>query len=156
MTAIRGLLVGLAAGAAGTTALNASTYVDMVVRARPSSSTPEDMVEKLSELTGAKIPGQGDERSNRLAGLGPLTGLITGLGIGAAWGLAQSQGVRPPAAVATLAITFAAMVGSDGPMAAFGLSDPRSWHRSDWLADAIPHLFYGLVTATVAQALDPR
>ena len=84
MTAIRGLLVGLAAGAAGTTALNASTYVDMVVRARPSSSTPEDMVEKLSELTGAKVPGQGDERSNRVAGLGPLTGLITGLGIGAA------------------------------------------------------------------------
>ncbi|MBC7595075.1 MAG: hypothetical protein H7288_14235 [Kineosporiaceae bacterium] len=156
MTAIRGLLVGLAAGAAGTTALNAVTYVDIVVRARPSSSTPEDMVEKLSELTGLKVPGQGDERSNRVAGLGPLTGLITGLGIGAAWGLAKSQGVRLSAPVATLAIAFAALVGSDAPMATLGVSDPRSWHRSEWLADAIPHLLYGLVTATVAEALDPR
>jgi len=25
----------------------------------------------------------------------------------------------------------------------------------DWLSDAVPHLAYGLATATVAQALDP-
>jgi hypothetical protein len=38
-------LLGAAAGAAGTTALNTVTYLDMAVRGRPTSSTPEDIVE---------------------------------------------------------------------------------------------------------------
>ena len=37
-------LLGAAAGAAGTTALNFLTYVDMAVRGRPASSTPEKTV----------------------------------------------------------------------------------------------------------------
>jgi hypothetical protein len=78
----RGLLAGAAAGAAGTTALNAITYLDMVARARPASSTPQDTVEKLSDLTGIPIPGDQEERANRVAGLGPLTGLVAGVGIG--------------------------------------------------------------------------
>src|SRR4051794_1955049 len=32
---------GIIAGAVGTTALNATTYADMVLRARPASTTPE-------------------------------------------------------------------------------------------------------------------
>jgi hypothetical protein len=38
-------LKGAMAGAAGTTALNAVTYMDMVVRGRGASSTPEQVVE---------------------------------------------------------------------------------------------------------------
>ena len=34
------LLAGIAAGAAGTTALNATTYLDMALRGRPASRTP--------------------------------------------------------------------------------------------------------------------
>ncbi len=41
------VLLGAAAGAAGATALNALTYVDMAVRGRPASSTPETTVERL-------------------------------------------------------------------------------------------------------------
>jgi hypothetical protein len=40
-----GILAGAAAGAAGTAALNAVTYVDMTVRGRPASDTPERTVE---------------------------------------------------------------------------------------------------------------
>ncbi len=45
---LRSALLGAAAGAAGTTALNAVAYLDMAVRGRPASSTPEDTVERLS------------------------------------------------------------------------------------------------------------
>ena len=38
------MLRGAAAGAAGTTALNVVTYLDMAVRGRPASSTPERTV----------------------------------------------------------------------------------------------------------------
>jgi hypothetical protein len=36
-----GLLSGAAAGAAGTTALNVITYLDIALRGRPTSTTPE-------------------------------------------------------------------------------------------------------------------
>lgn len=62
-------LLGAAARAAGTTALNAVTYLDMAVRGRPSSSTPEDTVEKLSALVHVGVPGDGDLRQNRVQGL---------------------------------------------------------------------------------------
>jgi len=62
-------LLGAAAGAAGTTALNAVTYLDMAVRGRPSSSTPEDTVEKLSAVVHVRVPGDGDVRQNRILDL---------------------------------------------------------------------------------------
>src|SRR4051812_13029938 len=74
---------GVAAGAAGTTALNATTYLDMALRGRPSSSTPQESVEALADKTGLGIPGDGDKRDNRLSGLGPLLGILAGAGSGA-------------------------------------------------------------------------
>lgn len=65
-----GFLRGAAAGAAGTTALNAVTYLDMAVRGRGSSSATQDLVEAVADRADVEIPGQGDERDNRLAGLG--------------------------------------------------------------------------------------
>ncbi len=88
-------LLGAAAGAAGTTALNVVTYLDMAVRGRPASSTPEQTVEKLSEKAHVPVPGEGDTRQNRLQGLGPLTGLVAGIGSGVVWApLGQWAGVR--------------------------------------------------------------
>ncbi|MGI8900330.1 MAG: hypothetical protein ACR2HA_05280 [Nocardioides sp.] len=40
MSVGRSVLAGVAAGAAGTTALNAVTYLDMAIRGRGTSSTP--------------------------------------------------------------------------------------------------------------------
>lgn len=150
----RGLLSGLAAGAAGTTALNAVTYLDMTVRGRPTSSTPENTAEKLADKIGVDIPGDKDTRSNRLAGLGPLTGLLAGLGVGVTLGLARSLGFRPNVLVAGVIAGAGAMAGTDAPMAALGVSDPRTWVAKDWLSDAIPHLAYGLVAAAVVKGFD--
>lgn len=150
----RGVVAGLGAGAAGTTALNAVTYLDMAARGRPTSSTPEDTVEKLAEKAGVDIPGDDDTRKNRLAGLGPLTGLAAGLGVGAVFGLARTLGFRPNLLTAGVLAGAAAMAGTDAPMAALGVTDPSTWAAKDWLADAIPHLAYGLVCAAVLRAFD--
>lgn len=150
----RGLLSGLAAGAAGTTALNAVTYLDMTVRGRPTSSTPEDTADRLAGRIGIDIPGDKDTRNNRLAGLGPLTGLLAGLGVGAALGLARSLGFRPNVLLAGVIAGGSAMAGTDAPMAVLGVTDPRTWAAKDWLSDAIPHLAYGLVAAAVVKGLD--
>ena len=45
------LAAGTAAGAAGTTALNLVTYLDVAARGRPSSSTPEVTVEKVATVS---------------------------------------------------------------------------------------------------------
>ncbi|MGI8679709.1 MAG: hypothetical protein ACR2LX_13710 [Jatrophihabitans sp.] len=149
-----GLLAGAAAGAAGTTALNGVTYLDMAIRGRGTSTAPEDTVTTLADKTHTTIPGDEETRSNRIAGLGPLMGLVTGIGVGAALGLAQAAGWRPGVAASALTTGMAAMVGSDVPMAALGISDPKTWAAKDWLADAVPHLAYGLVTAAVVRAVD--
>lgn len=49
---------GLAAGAAGVTVLNAITYLDMAVRARPASDTPSQAVEQLAGKAGAEFPAR--------------------------------------------------------------------------------------------------
>ena len=52
-----GLLCGAAAGAAGTTALNVITYLDIAVRGRSTSTTPERTVEAMARLFGLTVPG---------------------------------------------------------------------------------------------------
>ena len=150
----RALLVGLAAGAAGTTALNVVTYLDVVVRARGASSTPEDTAAKLAEELGIEIPGDENARANRLAGLGPLIGIVAGAGVGASVGLARALGFRPPLPLAGILAGGLAMVAADAPMAVLGVSDPRTWAPADWVSDAVPHLVYGLVTTVVLATLD--
>jgi hypothetical protein len=149
---VRALLAGAAAGAAGTTALNGMTYLDMAVRGRPTSSTPEDSVDRLAEVAGLDIPGDGEARQNRLSGLGALTGLVTGVSVGALAGLLTAK-LRVPLPVLSVLVGTAAMAGSNAPMTALGVTDPRTWDATSWLADAIPHLAYGGVTAAVLIAL---
>lgn len=154
MKLIRALAAGALAGAAGTTALNTVTYVDMIWRARPASSTPEATVEKLAEVTGATIPGTAEERTNRIAGLGPLTGLLVGTCVGALLGLASTAGYRPGLLGSSLTAAAGALLGSNGPMTILGVTDPRTWAPTDWVSDLIPHLAYGIVTGTALQALE--
>jgi hypothetical protein len=150
---LAGLTAGAAAGAAGTTALNAVTYLDMAVRGRPSSSTPEQTVEKAAEKAGVPIPGEGEERENRIAGLGPLQGILAGVGVGAAVGAARALGVRLSFPLSALLAGGAAMVASNGAMVALGVTDPRTWPASSWVADVVPHAAYGALTAAVARGL---
>ena len=147
-------LLGAAAGAAGTTALNAVSYVDMAVRGRPTSSTPEKTVEALSDKTGIPVPGDEDAEQNRVSGLGPLTGILAGVGIGGLLGVARAAGWRPRLATSAAAATFGALAGTNGPMTLLGVTDPRTWPAKSWIVDLVPHLAYGVVTAAVLERLD--
>jgi len=151
---IRGLLVGAAAGAAGTTALNAVTYLDMAVRGRGSSGTPEQTVEVLADRAGVDVPGEPDTRDNRLQGLGALSGIITGVSIGALIGAARSAGLVPGRVLGPLLTGGLAMAGANVPMARLGISDPSDWTAQDWAADVLPHLAYGAVTHAVLAAVE--
>lgn len=151
---LRSILAGAAAGAAGTTALNAVSYLDVAVRARPASSTPEDTVEKLAEKVHVQIPGEGEDRDNRLAGLGPLSGIVTGVGIGTLLGLTRGLGWRPSPAVGAVVATVVVLIGANGPMTALGITDPREWNLDAWLSDVVPHVAYGVVTAATLDGLD--
>jgi xanthosine utilization system XapX-like protein len=154
----RSLLAGLAAGAAGTAALDLVTYLDMVVRARPASSTPEQTVRKVEELTGLPLSADGpdsDAAQARRSGLGALLGIVAGLAVGALYGLVRPRLDGVPLAALGVGVGLAANVGTTGPMAALGVTDPRRWPASSWVSDLVPHLAYGAVTATVYELARP-
>jgi hypothetical protein len=144
---MKNLMGGIVAGAAATTALNIVTYLDMALRARPASTTPEMSVERLAEASGVDL-GEGEQADNRKAGLGPLLGYGTGLGAGAVYGL-LTRDRHPSWATNALALTALAMIGSNAPMTLLGLTDPRQWSVSDWISDVLPHLAYGVAAASV-------
>lgn len=146
------MLKGAAAGAAGTTALNAVTYLDMAVRGRPTSSTPEDTVDKLAEQANLSIPGDEEQRSNRIAGLGPLIGLGAGVAVGAAYGAVTALTGRPSLRVGTFWTGLGALLVGNAPMTLLGVTDPRQWNAEAWLSDVVPHVAYGVVTAATFDA----
>jgi hypothetical protein len=153
---IKGLIRGAAAGAAGTTALNAVTYLDMAWRGRPSSSTPQQAVEELAKLAGQPIPGSGEERDNRLEGLGALAGIATGIGVGALAGELRAVVLRLGPVVGPVLLGAAAMAATDASLTRLGLTDPREWDATAWLSDAGPHLAFGVVSYAALRAMSRR
>ncbi len=138
----------LVAGATGTTALNAATYLDMALRARPASSTPEQSVQKLADVAHVGLGPEG-KADNRKAGIGPLLGYATGIGVAVGYDyLLRRMGRRPPPwPVSAVALTALAMVGANLPMVVTGVTNPRRWSTADWAADVVPHLAYGTAAA---------
>lgn len=141
----RTALDGAVAGAAGAMALNACTYLDIIVRARPASSTPEESARRLSQSLHLSL-GPEDRAANRLSGLGPLLGNATGVATAVAVTV-LAAGRKWPLPVAGVVLGSGAMFASNATLVGLGVTDPRRWSRSDWLADALPHLAYGFAAA---------
>lgn len=139
------LLPGLAAGAAATTALNLATYLDMTLRGRPESQMPAKTASDLAGKAGIDL-GDGDAAGNRASGLGALMGIATGLTTGVAYAVLIGRH-RPSLPLAAAGVAAGAMLMSDGPMTALGLTDPLKWKPSGWAADIVPHLVFGFVVA---------
>jgi hypothetical protein len=154
------LIAGLLAGAAGTTALNAVTYLDMAVRGRPASDIPEELAGRAAGGAGLDL-GDEETAANRRQGLAGLLGIGVGVGVSAAYGLldglvGDTRSTRGEVAVSAVALGFVAMLGSDVPSTAAGLTDPRDWPASSWISDAVPHLAYGAVAAITYDRLIRR
>ncbi len=110
---LRGALVGTAAGAAGTTALNATTFADMALRGRPASSIPAQVAGELAERAGVDL-GSDETRQNRKCGRGALSGYVVGLGAGAAYGLVRPHLGRVSKMRTGVALGLGAMEGRNG------------------------------------------
>ena len=133
--------------------MNAVTYLDMALRGRPASTTPEEVVARGAELLGISLSDQDDRRRARESGWGSLLGVMAGISTGAVVGALQSSGaLRTPAGTAGAAWLLAMLVGN-APMTALGVTDPRRWGTADWGADVLPHLAYAVTTAATLDAL---
>ncbi|MEU4717698.1 hypothetical protein AB0F73_29140 [Micromonospora purpureochromogenes] len=148
-----GVVDGAIAGAVGSAALNVVSYLDVAVRARPTSSTPEETVGRLAGLAHVDL-GPEDRAANRRSGLGAVLGYVLGIGAGAAFG-ALASGRRMSPVVATALLGGGVMATTIGSLATLRISDPRSWSRSDWFADLVPHLAYGMAAAATLNRLRP-
>lgn len=145
----RSLLAGAVAGACGTVALDIATYADMALRARPASAAPAEFVKRLAAARGiASLSADDEAAENRRSGVAALLGYVNGLGIGVAYGaIRPALPKRVPLLAAALVTGGAAMAASDIPMTRTGATDPKRWGTAGWLADAAPHLLYGLALA---------
>jgi len=159
------LIAGVVAGAAGTLALNVTTYLDMLLRGRPASKLPARMAGRLADEAGISLDFEGDSPAeaeggqaaspadNRREAVGALLGYANGLGIGLGYGVVRLLLPSPPLWLAGGILGSAAMAASDVPAARLGLTRPQDWTPADWAADVIPHAAYGLVTALTFELL---
>ncbi|MER5604275.1 hypothetical protein [Streptomyces sp. NPDC002265] len=152
---IRTIVRGCAAGAAGTTALNAVSYADMAWRGRPASSVPENLVDTIATRVGLPLRDSA-AKGNRLIGLAALTGIALGSGMGAAVSLVHQAGARMPVWLGGAVTGAVLMAVADVPIARLGLSDPHTWTTGDWASDVVPHLVFGLVTYGLVTSWDRR
>lgn len=141
---------GMLAGFAGGTALNAVTYLDMLLRARPASQTPAQAAGRVADLAHLDL-GPREQAANRRSGLGPLLGQLGAVATTVTFALLARR--RLPVPVAAFLLGAGAMVASDGPIVALRVSDPRQWSRADWIEDLIPHLVFGWTAALTLDRL---
>ncbi len=167
------IVAGAIAGAAGVVALNAASYLDMLIRGRAASDMPARVAGKLADELGMHLEfepdtdrdeedddadasdlddDEPDAAANRSEAIGALLGMANGVGIGIAYGIARLILPRPPAWLAGAALGAAAMAASDYPATRLGLTEPRDWSATDWTGDVVPHMAFGIVTAIAFEA----
>ncbi len=147
--------IGLLAGAAGTMALDVYTYADMLAQARPSSTVPSTVVQRLAGGIGLTPLATGDEKAtNRRSGAGALMGYGVGLGSGVGYALLRPY-VRDwlPWPIAGLILGATTLVVSEGSATALGATDWSEWSAAEWAANIIPRSLFGLATAYVVERL---
>lgn len=144
---------GVVAGTAGTVALNAVTYLDMLVRGRPSSQLPGVVAEQLAADVGLDLTGSGEDADNRREALGALAGMVTGVGVAVVCSTVFPRLGRRRLLLPATVVGGLAAVGANGPLVAKGLTDPKQWDATAWASDLVPHLAYGLAVVASLRVL---
>jgi hypothetical protein len=156
---MRGLILGAIAGAAGTMALDMTSYADMALRGRASSGMPADVIRRLAAKVGIaelSVPDDDadDATKNRRSALGALAGYKIGIMLGALYGLASYPSSKDRGIVLrSLVLCALAMAASDVPATVLEATNPAEWGTSGWISDIVPHAAYGIVTAAVFEAI---
>lgn len=143
---------GALAGAVGALALDATSYLDMLVRGRPPSELPGQVAGQIAQQSGLDL-GAGEQAANRRSALGALLGYTTGVAVGAAYGLVLGRRHGGPLLVRAAAVGTVMLAAGAAPLTSMGLTDPREWGAAGWLADIVPHAAYGVATAVAYDAL---
>jgi xanthosine utilization system XapX-like protein len=160
------IVAGAIAGAAGVMALNVTSYLDMLVRGRAASDLPARVAGRLADEMGLPLDFDADDdaedaagdadsgsgAANRREALGALLGMSNGVGIGVIYGIIRLVLPRPPAWLAGAALGSLAMAASDYPATHLELTKPRDWSATDWAADVLPHMAFGVATALAFEA----
>jgi hypothetical protein len=154
MNVLSRTILGALAGAAGTSVLNAITYIDMGVRGRPPSELPDKMVRKLADMAGyddfAKPDEELDDKTkNQRAGIAALLGYADGFGSGALFGMVRPYMRGVPWFWAGIGLGGLTMLMSEGLATKLGQTDPSSWPASSWIEDIVPRCAYGWATVLV-------
>jgi hypothetical protein len=160
---LRNILMGTAAGAVGTVALDVVTYLDMAIRGRPSSSVPAQTVQRIAVGAGISLAPSGPSTPQevqqhyqqieaRQSAIGALLGYHVGLGVGALYGAIRPFLGSVPLPLGALVLGAAATMAADVPAIVTGVTNPKEWGASGWLADVVPHLAYGVFTAVAYEA----
>jgi hypothetical protein len=148
MMTAREMACGIAAGAAGTAILNATTYADMAIRARPPSKIPKRVVKQVARWSGVR-----NLRPERTEGFSALLGYADGFGTGVLFGVLRPRMRNVPWFVAGVGLAAFTLLLSEGTATAMGKTDPRTWGISGWIGDIVPRALYGCVTCLVYDAL---
>jgi len=153
------LLVGAAASAVGTVALDATSYTDMLLRGRGASAMTQTVAQKLAERVGIDAlssPEPNEPTKNRQTAAGSLLGPLSGIAVGIVYGAVRPllRG-RVPVVVAGLLAGAASMALTDVTATMLEATDPKEWDLAGWLSDIIPHAVFGIATALAFEALAP-
>jgi hypothetical protein len=144
----RTAIYGAVAGAAGSALLNAATYADMAIRARPASKVPRRVVKEFARWGGVRrLPRA------RTEGLSMLLGYADGFATGVLFGALRPRMRNIPWYAAGVGIAAYTLIASEGIAVAMRKTDPRKWGVSGLLADLVPRVVYGCVTCVVYDAL---
>ncbi|HKE36255.1 MAG TPA: hypothetical protein VKB39_02425 [Candidatus Baltobacteraceae bacterium] len=153
MDVAAGVRRGLIAGAAGVTALDAVTYLDMLVRGRPASEVPGRTVNALAKKIGIdRLDADDAKTTHRRSATGALVGYADGVLSGVAYGALRSALPIPWPVGAALLAGLTLLVG-EGSAVRAGVVDWSKWGAQEWIADLVPRLAYGGVTAIALETL---
>jgi hypothetical protein len=138
------VLLGIAAGAAGTAAMTVSTTVEMKLRGRPPSQAPADSIERLTGWS----PGTQEGRER----LGTVAHAAFGTLLGLARGAIGALGLGEPAASA--AFLPVAWAPDLVVVPALGAADPPwRWGGAELAISGWHHVVYVAVAGVAHEAL---
>jgi len=162
------IVAGLVAGACGSIALTATAGLDALIRGEAPRWLPGEVGHKMADELGLPLDYDLDSAEEtagidardvterigrREEALGTLLSVANRLAIGLVYGMVRKILPRPPWWLAGGALGGVSMVAGD--YSAIWSDDDSKPRRTgtDWLADVMPHMAYGVTTAIAFEAI---
>lgn len=158
---MQNMVLGTLAGASGKVAIDITTFTDMLVRGRPASPMPAEVIRKLAQKASIEPLEKPDDEASaqtkhRRSALGALSGFGVGLALGAVYGTIRPAMAGVPVVAAGVVLGLCAMAATDVPATTLHAAKASERTAVAWASDILAHMSYGIVTALVYDALAMR